>query len=374
MSETQTIEQRLNTLPQKIAMPFRQLLSAGQLNEDNLSIILDAGELSGDYTKLIGFAIGFLHLRSQRVPVHDVIAMAKLQKRRVNLTWSAKRWELEHQRLSRAETLERLAKENVHYDLSDYDDLLPEKFHGYLIRTSRRLGMEGLRQRHCIASYHDRIKSGRCAIASIFAEKKRWTVELIKTDNQDAPLRINQIKSRYNEIPTQNIREAIFKTLSIDSEKAKPKNIATRESNYTYLETLQRILPILRDHQIQNVNVYFSGYGDSGQIDNISYNPQPDIDPGEITVQHFISSNHFEDGQWINTRQLEETSLNEAIDELTYNYLDETDIDWYNNDGGSGDLVINVTAGTVSLEVNVNHVETTTEYHSERNIFTGEEV
>ena len=69
-------------------------------------------------SKLVGFAVGYLHLRSQGVPVHDVIRMAKSQRRRINLAWSAKRWELEHERLSRAEALDRLAAENATYDVS----------------------------------------------------------------------------------------------------------------------------------------------------------------------------------------------------------------------------------------------------------------
>lgn len=368
------LEKRLNNLPRKIAQPFRQLLAAGLLNDETLSTVLDAGDLSGDYNRLTGFAIGFLYLRSQRIPVHDVIAMAKQQNRRINLNWGEKRWKSEHEKLSRAQTLEQLARENTHYDLSAYEEHLPEHFDGYLIRSSRRLGMEGLRQRHCVASYHDRIHAGRCAIACVFVDKRRWTVELIQTYNQDTPLRINQIKSRYNESPTGKVREAIFKTLSIDPKQEKNNHIAPRENNHTYLDTLQRLLPILREHNVEIVTVTFDGGGDEGHIDGIHYDPIPDTDPTTVMVEHLVSRNHFEEGQWITTRELQETTLNEAIDELTYDYLQETGIDWCNNDGGYGDLIINILRETVELNVHVRYTESATEYAAERNIFTGEDV
>ena len=64
----------------------------------------------------------------------------------------------------------------------------------------------------------------------------------------------------------------------------------------------------------------------------------------------------------------------EAIRALTDEYLEEVDVDWYNNDGGQGHLEINVEAGTVELEVSTNYTERTTEVFTTRDIATGEEV
>ena len=41
------VDQRLDTLPPKVSLPFKRLLEAGQLNPEALSTILDAGELAG---------------------------------------------------------------------------------------------------------------------------------------------------------------------------------------------------------------------------------------------------------------------------------------------------------------------------------------
>ena len=79
-------------------------------------------------------------------------------------------------------------------------------------------------------------------------------------------------------------------------------------------------------------------------------------------------------GNGLKTVTPQQSTLNEAIDELTYDYLEETGVDWYNNDGGYGELVIDVNAGTVALEVNVRYTESTTEYSAERDIATGEDI
>lgn len=67
-------------------------------------------------------------------------------------------------------------------------------------------------------------------------------------------------------------------------------------------------------------------------------------------------------------------SVNDVIDALTYDYLEEVDVDWYNNDGGYGELIIDVSNGTVSLEVNQRYTESNTEYSMEHDIETGKAI
>lgn len=370
---TNTIEQRLSALPHKSAVPFRQLLASGQLSDDVVSTILDAGELAHDATKLIGFAAGFLYLRSQGIPVHDVIHMAKMQRRRVNLTWSAARWKDEHDRLSRTEALLRLSTQNIRYDVSAFLQHLPERFDGYLIQTSRRLGMEGLRQRHCVASYHDAIQSGRCAIAVVFADRQRWTIELRLTDNPEAPLFIAQIKTRHNALPAASVRRQIHEQLQINLPVPTASAPVTTDGRHLYMENLRRILPTLVAHQISGVYVTFEGSGDSGSIESINYLPE-NLTVGQLQIERLHTERSFDDGVWRTIVTPMQGTLDEAIDALTNDYLEETDVDWYNNDGGFGELSIDVANGTVTLEVNVRYTERATEYFSERNIATGDEI
>ena len=163
--------------------------------------------------------------------------------------------------------------------------------------------------------------------------------------------------------------------LGIDLKKSNPSSSMPPARNYIYMENLRRILPVLRQHGIEAVTVSFNGEGDSGSIDDISYAPREHGDEiKSVPVEHFGTSTFFDEGQWRRQAGLRQSTLNEALDELTYDYLEETGVDWYNNDGGYGELVIDVQAGTVSLNVQVRYTNTSTEYSAERDIETGEDI
>lgn len=366
------IQARLKALPRKVSVPLEKLLVIGQLDHEIVSTVLDAGELAGDSSKLLGFAAGMVYLKSRNIPVHDVIEMAKKQGRRISLGWSPKRWQEEHDRLSRAETLARLAEQNVEYEVSDYTAHLPARFQGYLIRSSRRLGMEGLRQRHCVASYHQQLLNGHCAIASLFVEGKRWTVQLVATRDESAPLRIVQVKTRYNGLASNEVIKRVHEMLNIKqaTEARYERPLHQRES--FYMENLRAVLPILRAHGVESVRVTFDGSGDSGSIDGADYDPK--IDAEGIRVQMRRTVREFFQGEWRVFPSVEEASLSEAIEDIANDYLQDTRVDWYNDDGGFGSLEIDVVGGTVQLEVNVRYTESNTEFCSNKYIETGEEV
>ena len=372
---TTATEARLRALPRKVSAPLRELLAVGQLDEEILGTVLDGAELAGSPIKALGFAAGFLYLQSQRVPVKDVIRMARAQRRPIRLDWSARRWQEEHDRLSRAETLQRLREENVQYDLAEATASLPARFRGYLIRSSRRLGMEGLRQRHCVAGYHAQIQARYCVIATVFIDRERWTVQLARTGDGEAPLRIVQIRSRFNKVPTREIREAIHRELAISMESrtgAQDPDVDEARP-HAYMDNLRRILPVLRENGVRCVTVTFDGSGDSGSIDAVEYGDAA-IDSSALTVEIEVMHRVLQAGRWVTSRVLERKDLDTAIEELTDDYLAETNVDWYNNDGGFGQLIIDVDEVTVALEVSVRFTESSTEYSSTRDIVTGEEI
>ncbi|MCB1098669.1 MAG: hypothetical protein KDN22_24065 [Verrucomicrobiae bacterium] len=372
MTQNANIDERLKALPPKVSLPFAQLLAANQLDNEALAVILDASELAGETFRLLGFAIAYLHMRSKGVPVGDVVRMAKSQGRSVSLGWSAKRWKDEHERLARSETLIRLAEENVSYDVSCYESHLPKGFAGYLIRTSRRLGMEGLRQRHCIASYHSQLVAGRCAVATVFMEGQRWTVELNSTGISEAPIRIAQIRSRFNELPSRAVRDAIHDILNIPV--ANRDSVEQEERENHYMQILRMILPALREHGVQTVSVDFDGSGDCGSIDLIQCYPSDSDDVLERAMTHPTQNRVFQNGTWTSVTEQIRQPIRDAIEELTYDYLETTGIDWYNNEGGFGELVIDVTRGTVSIDVSTRVIESVTQYSDVTDIVTGETV
>lgn len=373
MTATFRVHDELQSLPAKVRQPFERLLAVGQIEEAVLEMVLKAGRQAGDSVRLLGFAVGYLYLQSRGVPIADVIQMAEQLERRINLSWSERRWRDEHGRLSRAVTLQRLAAENVDYDVSRYKELLPRRWPGYLIGSSRRLGMEGLRQHHCVASYHDQIERDRCAIAAVFLDRQRWTVQLIRTEDPHRPLRIGQIRTRDNLCPSAAVREAIHDLLGIEYVQLPSEVSSIVEEPRFYRDNLRRVLPVLRGAGTERVSVSFDGSGDSGSIHDVSFEPEWGNDRPLVTMLKEMRVYDKDQQTWMRATQEEDMPLTEAIAELTYDYLDESGVDWYNNDGGYGDLVIDVRAGTVALTVNQRYTESTCEYEAELDIASGEE-
>lgn len=367
------VNTELAMLPVKVRRPFEALLAAGQIDEPVLELVLRAGRRAGDVSKLVGFAVGYLHMQNQGVPVADVIRMSEHLRRRVNLSWSVRRWRDEHSRLSRAETLNRLAAKNEVYDVSKYEGHLPRQWPGYLIRSSRRLGMEGLRQRHCVASYHDQLVRDRCAIAVVFFDRQRWTVQLFLNEGTDDPLRLGQIRTRDNALASEAVSKSIHELLGVEFVRPSDLMAAYTHERF-YRQNLQRVLPVLRELGTERVCVSFDGSGDSGSIWDIAFTPQ--LEGAEPVVSIRTSTREFDNAtrSWRRIAGDEDKSLQEAISELTYDYLEETDVDWYNNDGGYGELTIDVTAGTVAIDVNQRYTESTCQYSAELDIASGEEL
>ena len=71
------IQSRLAKLPPKIAMPLTHLAKIGQMKEQDIKTVLDAGDLTGNHNMLVGFAAGAMGMKAQHVPVTDTVAMAK---------------------------------------------------------------------------------------------------------------------------------------------------------------------------------------------------------------------------------------------------------------------------------------------------------
>ncbi len=373
MSADDSFRHHLSLLPRKTGLVLQQLYHASLLSPETFGVILAAGERAGDCNKLLAFAIAYGDLRAAGAPVADTLVMAKRLNVRINLDWGAKRWKAEHDRFSRAETLKRLTEDNVHYDLSKYDKVIDRKFPCYLIRTSRRLGMEGLRQRHCVASYHEQIKAGYCAIASVIIEGERWTVELRLTGNDARPLTIGQIKTHCNGTAGDGVRETIYDYFNISREPRVRQSYHGGPVDRVYLENTRRVLPLLRTNNVARVAVSFDGSGDSGSISEVWFEGG-DFDARGTTVDVVGMERKLENGQWFADRIVKTTPVYEAIEEIVYDFLDEADVDWYNDDGGFGDCVIDVDKGTIALDVSTRFTESSTAFCAERDIMTGDPV
>ncbi len=372
MNSEISVERRLEQLPNKVAAPLTQLRSNGHISQETLSVILDAGEVAGEQHRLLGFSVAYLHLQSKGVPIQGVVRMAKSQGRRINLQWSEQRWKQEHDRMSRAETLDRLGEANISYDVSAYEAHLPRSFPGYIIRNSRRLGMEGLRQRHCVGDYHSSIQAGYCAIVAVFANQRRWTVELRLGTDSEEPLQIVQMRSRFNARPSEEESKAIHEALGIASARLENDSGGTVSNDRNYLSTLCQLLPVLREHHVNEISVIFDGSVGEGAIEDIICDPVDTSDVLDMQIEHTSRSTVFENDRWVTVSEETMQPVCQVLEELTDDYLEESDVDWYNDDGGFGTLNIDVTRGTVLLKINVRYTESECAFDQEIDILSGE--
>lgn len=103
-----------------------------------------------------------------------------------------------------------------------------------------------------------------------------------------------------------------------------------------------RLLKDLYDAGIDRVKVWFDGGGDSGQIESVELFtesgdllPLEDIRAYKHLVMRRFGSEH--DGErWVPAYKAAWVSFAERLEQLVFDELDETGVDWFNNDGGFG--------------------------------------
>jgi hypothetical protein len=118
----------------------------------------------------------------------------------------------------------------------------------------------------------------------------------------------------------------------------------------------------LRAAGAAEVVISFDGSGDSGSIEYVSIH---NADRQQIQVDQTViypkEKSTWIDGQWVNEIEHKEIPILEALEAYCYDELEKTNIDWYNNEGGFGDMRI-ILSDTVLVELEVN--ERYTEYQT----------
>lgn len=109
---------------------------------------------------------------------------------------------------------------------------------------------------------------------------------------------------------------------------------------------------------ITSVTVTFDGYGDSGQIEDVTTQRGDtivDLPAGQVALS---SAGWNSDG--VSTAQVD---LAAAIEQLCYDLLQQSHPGWENNDGAFGDFVFDVAARTITLDHNERYTASETFTH-----------
>jgi hypothetical protein len=126
------------------------------------------------------------------------------------------------------------------------------------------------------------------------------------------------------------------------------KERAYRERARAVLDGNKKALfDILAEHGITAIIVNFDGYGDSGQIEDIT------VQTGAVTVELPDERIEIFRPAWDSPDIEREThTVREAIEALSYDFLAQTHCGWENNDGAYGDFTFDVTVGSITLDYN----------------------
>ncbi len=360
------------SLPRSVLAPLRDLRSRNFLSPEDYVLMIKAAAVAPQKNHLLGFCCAFLAMRMNNISIVDTISMAYDLGEPLNLTWSQNRWRSEHDRLSKLFTLRQLLSEHVEYELVRFDELLPDKWPGYLIQNSRRLAFEGQRQNNCVASYQAGILTGRFAIAVVFVDKTRFTVQLgiHSPDSGNARLTVLQVRGAGNTTPSENQRNRINELLQIRPLTA---NLLPHPANSnSHISDAQTLLPILHELGIEKIMAYFSGYGDSGNWDTIDWEPSDIKISDNFTVRLPQRKNIFVDGQWRQVVEEQNVTLLDAVESIADQWLNHANTGCENGDGGSADLVILVTENSLEFKVDLNYTEKTCHFSRSVDLATGE--
>lgn len=354
------------------------LMKARLIDTKAFGLAAEICAYAGKPERALPFLTAMHYLGTQGVAVGDTYRMAREHGRRVGVEWSAKRWKDEHTRLSRLSTLKRLAAQSVRYDVEEFAKMLPERFPGYLIETSRRLGMEGLRQDHCVASYGDGIAQGEYAIASVFVDGQRWTVQLaLRGSGEDAYLQATQIRGRHNRIPSTQQANAIKHALGIADRNADRQVVVDAVENldlHDNEDLMRTLYRAMRECGIVSARTDFDGSGDSGSVDAVEIAEVAGVSRSEAErraqaymIDIPVRSQEWDEQtrSWIVQVTPERRPLLEALSQVAEAWVDGRDVNWYDGDGGFGHVEFKAADASFEGEIHVRYSESTLEASDE---------
>ena len=122
-------------------------------------------------------------------------------------------------------------------------------------------------------------------------------------------------------------------------------------------EQIKEILKMIRAAGGKRITVEFDGSGDSGSITGVVIEPKG----MDFSVVYNEDKSTWKDGVWHTESTPKTQPVNDALEQICYDMLERTGIDWYNNDGGFGQLEFDLETGETNLEVSQRYTEYNTD-------------
>lgn len=121
----------------------------------------------------------------------------------------------------------------------------------------------------------------------------------------------------------------------------------------------------LLQHRISTVTIEFDGSGDEGQIDRIRCIMLDDSE-GSLAFPSAIPGTMIPAGatvwdsrqrQYVTQPVERPATMAEVLEDWAYKLLDRTGVDWVNNGGGFGEIVITPATDTIECDVNQRFID-----------------
>lgn len=127
----------------------------------------------------------------------------------------------------------------------------------------------------------------------------------------------------------------------------------------TNIDTLKKIHDFLQLKKVQEVIVYFYGGGDSGQteIPEYLFDFQGGVEARD--AYYDISVIRWKEFDWVHGGELTKLQLDTIFgDQIAEQmFIDKSDTDWYNNEGGGGQVSINTKTWPWSVDFSIYYNE-----------------
>lgn len=129
---------------------------------------------------------------------------------------------------------------------------------------------------------------------------------------------------------------------------------------------VKQLVDVAKSLNATRIVVSYDGSGDSGQIESaylLDKNDKSIAIPGGLKVNVRVCYSNWDNvsNTWVEECKYMDVPLENALKSLCEDHLSEQGIDWYNNDGGYGEQVIDVETGKVTLKHNQRITDS--EYH-----------
>ena len=133
--------------------------------------------------------------------------------------------------------------------------------------------------------------------------------------------------------------------------------------NQAQVPYVKAMLKTIKEGGGTEIRVNFDGAGDSGSIESVYIYKGTEVLNMMFNVDYLVRSSEYnkEQGGWVQKTEVKSMPVNDAIEQFCYDMLEETGVDWYNNDGGYGEFTINLDPVEVNLEISTRYTEVHTD-------------